>query len=223
MSTAATGTTSTDCRWERLLTIGDLHGCRRQLRQLLAQLAPTSADRLILLGDYIDRGADSPGIIDDLLELRQRFPQTIFLRGNHEQMLLDYLAGNDRFGYLLNGGGTTLRQYRQRDHAGLPEHHLNFLRATLHSHQEAGYLCVHAGLKPGVPIATQQPHDLIWIRQEFISNPDPCEWNLVVVHGHTPQQEVSFTPCRIGLDTGAGYGRKLSGCDLLSRQVWQAA
>jgi len=205
----------------RILAIGDIHGCRGHLQGLLDQVAPTANDRLVFLGDYIDRGEDSPGVLDDLLELQRQHPKTVFLKGNHEQMLLEYLAGDLDLGYLLNGGSATLQQYEQRGTQLLPPAHRDFIDKLQLSWQQDGWLFVHAGLKPGVAIADQSESDLLWIRQEYLSHPDPCEWGVVVVHGHTPQQEVSQEPCRIGLDTGAVYGRRLSCCDVLSRQIWQ--
>lgn len=205
----------------RLLAIGDIHGCRDQLQGLLNQVAPTVNDRLVFLGDYIDRGDDSPGVLDDLLALQRQLPKTVFLKGNHEQMLLEYLAGDLGIGYLLNGGSATLQQYGRRGTPRLPPSHRDFLGNLQLSWRQDGFLFVHAGLKPGVAIADQSENDLLWIRQEYLSHPDPCEWGVVVVHGHTPQQEVTLESCRIGLDTGAVYGRRLSCCDVLTRQTWQ--
>ena len=205
----------------RLLAIGDIHGCRDHLQGLLDRVAPTDSDRLVFLGDYVDRGTDSPGIIDDLLELRRQLPRIIFLKGNHEQMLLDYLAGDCDFTYLVNGGLSTLQQYARRGTPRLTQAHRDFLAGLQLFWRQGDFFFVHAGLKPGVALVDQCEQDLLWIRHEYLSHPDPCEWGVVVVHGHTPQQQITLTPCRIGLDTGAVYGRQLSCCDVLTRQTWQ--
>lgn len=205
----------------RVLAVGDIHGCLEQLRGLLDKVAPTVRDTLVFLGDYVDRGDDSPGVIDDLLALRKQLPRTVFLKGNHEQMLLSYLAGDRDPGYLLNGGDTTLRQYAQRGTAQPPRAHLDFFHDLRLTYRRQQFLFVHAGLKPGCRVDRQCEDDLLWIRDEFLFHPDPCEWGVVVVHGHSPQQQVSFTACRIGLDTGAVYGRRLSCCEVFTRQVWQ--
>jgi Calcineurin-like phosphoesterase len=213
--------TSRQASGPRLLAIGDIHGCLDLLRGLLDRVSPNSEDRLIFLGDYIDRGPDSPGVIDFLLELQPQFPNSVFLQGNHEQILLNYLAGQLDLGYLLDGGAATLQQYEQRGTRRPPDRHLDFLHKLRLSFQQQGYLFVHAGLKPGRPLAEQTEDDLLWIRHEFLSHPDPCEWGQIIVHGHTPLEAISFTPCRIGLDTGAVFGRYLSCCDVLTRQTWQ--
>jgi len=205
----------------RLLAIGDIHGCRDHLQGLLERVAPSEADRLVLLGDYVDRGADSPGVIDDLLALQRQLPKTVFLKGNHELMLLEYLDGEIDLEYLLNGGSATLQQYERLGTPQLPQSHRDFLHQLQLFWQQENFLFVHAGLKPGVAIADQDENDLLWIRQEYLAHPDPCEWGVVVVHGHTPQQQITLTPCRIGLDTGAVYGRQLSCCDVFTRQTWQ--
>jgi len=205
----------------RLLAIGDIHGCLDLLDGLLDRIVPTSDDILVFLGDYIDRGGDSPGVIDLLLELQKQFPATVFLKGNHEQMLLQYLAGSLDLGYLMNGGITTLQQYEHRGTPRLPDHHLEFLNRLQISYVRHEHIFVHAGLKPGRPLARQTEDDMLWIRHEFLAHPNPCEWDKVIVHGHTPQETISFTSCRIGLDTGAVYGRQLSCCDVLTNRTWQ--
>lgn len=212
---------TTSNRDRRVLAIGDIHGCLDQLQGLLDKVAPGHDDRLVFLGDYVDRGTDSPGVIDYLLGLQEKLPDTVFLKGNHEQMLLRYLAGGQASGYLQNGGDMTLSQYALRGTPRLPQSHRDFLNRLQLTYQWQDFLFVHAGLKPGYPLDRQGEDDLLWIRDEFLSHPRPCEWGVVVVHGHSPQRQVSFTPCRIGLDTGAVYGRQLSCCDVVSRRVWQ--
>ena len=205
----------------RLLAVGDIHGCRQPLRDLLARVAPTAADQLVFLGDYVDRGPDSAGVIDDLLALRARLPETVFLRGNHDQMLLDVLAGGDPSLFLFNGGGQTIASYRARSGWPPPREHLDFLAGLPFSHETDRFIFVHAGLRPGLPLACQDPADLMWIRREFLDS--PADWGKTVVHGHTPTETVRFGAQRVALDTGCVYGGRLSCCDLLSGTCWQAA
>jgi serine/threonine protein phosphatase 1 len=203
----------------RLLAIGDIHGCRAQLEQLLEQVAPGSDDRVVFLGDYIDRGPDSAGTIDLLLAFGRRFPESVFLRGNHEQMLADYLAGRERLIFLSNGGLKTLQSYREDGRWPLPPEHQEFFAALRPCYESEHYIFVHAGLRPGVPLATQSEDDLLWIRHEFIDS--DFDWGKTVVYGHTPLKEPLLSARRIGLDTGCVYGRKLTCCDVLNRTIWQ--
>lgn len=204
----------------RLLAVGDIHGCDLLLRDLLAAVVPTSEDQLVFLGDYIDRGSGSRQVIDQLLELRRILPQTVFLKGNHEQMLLAYLEGDDSFGYLLNGGSSTLRNYRERGRINMPEAHLEFLSTLRTSYETEQFIFVHAGLRPGRPLEEQSETDLLWIRAEFLNS--DYDWGKTLVFGHTPQVEPIIQPKRLGLDTGAVYGRRLTCCNVLTRTFWSA-
>lgn len=203
----------------RLLAFGDIHGCRVELNALLAQVTPTADDRLVFLGDYIDRGPDSAGVIDDLLQLRERLPQCVFLRGNHEEMLLDVLAGGNPTTFLGNGGDRTIASYQARGEWPPPDRHLAFFTGLPCSHETAEFIFAHAGLRPGLPVAEQDPADLLWIRTEFLDS--AYAWGKPVVFGHTPREEPLLTMHRIGLDTGCVYGGRLTCCDLLTRRIWQ--
>ena len=204
----------------RLLAFGDIHGCRRQLQMLLDQVKPTVADTLVFLGDYIDRGADSAGVVTDLLELRERLPHCVFLRGNHEQMLLDLLAGGEPTRFLCNGGGRTIASYEARKAWPPPAGHLEFFAQLPAMYETGGFIFAHAGLRPGVPASEQSPDDLLWIRGEFLAS--DYDWGSPVVFGHTPLPEPLLTRSRIGLDTGCVYGGRLTCCDLLTRSCWQS-
>lgn len=204
----------------RLLAIGDIHGCQEQLQQLIRQVKPTTEDQVVFLGDYVDRGPDSAGVIEYLIEFGKTFPQTIFLRGNHEQMFLNYLDDKDPSLFLINGGINTLDSYRRKDWLPIPEPHLEFLQALQMSFICDRYIFVHAGLRPGVPPEQQDESDLLWIRQDFISS--DYDWDKTVVYGHTPLQKPFFANHRIGLDTGCVYGRQLTCCDVKTREIWQA-
>ncbi|NIQ94550.1 MAG: serine/threonine protein phosphatase [Desulfuromonadales bacterium] len=217
-------------RTGRLLAVGDIHGCYAQLVELMERVAPSADDRLVFLGDYIDRGPQSRRVIDYLIALQERLPRTVCLRGNHEQMLLDALTGDiDAVGlFLFNGGTATVSSYGG-DLDRLPEEHLEFLRNLPLYHEEDDFIFVHAGLRPGLSLAEQDEHDLLWVRQEFLHSDH--DWGKTVVHGHTPRPGVEFRDNRIGIDTGAvfaarggtvpeGYG-VLTCCDVRTHELWQ--
>ena len=204
----------------RLLAVGDIHGCSAQLDELLGRVAPRAQDRLVFLGDYIDRGPDSRGVIERLIALRRRWPQTVCLRGNHEQMLLDYLDGGDAWPFLVNGGEATLTSYGAARPDELPETHQQFLRDLPSSYCQGSFIFVHAGLRPGITFVGQREEDLLWIRREFLDS--DYDWGKTIVFGHTPRERPLLTPTRIGVDTGAVYGRQLTCCDVFSRTCWQA-
>lgn len=203
----------------RLLAIGDIHGCLSQLNALMTLVAPQPEDRVIFLGDYVDRGPDSDGVIDFLIEFGKTFPKTIFLCGNHDQMFADYLDGHEPTMFLINGGLKTLGSYQKSGQWPVPKHHRAFLE-TLHTvYETEEYIFVHAGLRPGIPIADQDSNDLLWIRSDFVSS--DYDFGKTVVYGHTPCEEPLLTSNRIGLDTGCVYGHRLTCCDISSRQIWQ--
>jgi serine/threonine protein phosphatase 1 len=198
----------------RLLAVGDIHGCLGPLRKLLHGVRPKPQDTIVFLGDYVDRGPDSRGVIDFLLKFSRIFPQTVFLKGNHEAMFLDYLHGGPKLPFLQNGGVNTLASYAEGVH---PEH-LAFLHGLRLYFETATHIFVHAGLRPALPLAEQQEEDMLWIRDEFLRS--DYDWGKTIVFGHTPWQEPLLKEKRIGVDTGAVYGRKLSCCDVETRQCW---
>lgn len=204
----------------RLLAIGDIHGCRDQLGALLDQVRPTLDDQVVFLGDYVDRGPDSAGVIEDLIAFGTRFPQTIFLRGNHEQMLVDFLDGEDPAMFLLNGGMQTLDSYQARGESPVPDHHRAFLDRLRNYHVTEAHIFVHAGLRPGLRLEDQAVADLLWIRGDFIASAE--NWGKTVVYGHTPLEEPYLAEHRIGLDTGCVYGRYLTCCEVRTRRLWRA-
>lgn len=206
--------------------IGDIHGCLGRAERLLKLLDPhPERDRMVFLGDYVDRGPDPKGVVDFLIEVKGSHPNTEFLRGNHEEMFLGYLAGDDRFLFLMNGGHSTLVSYGL-DAAGLsrfshlPEEHREFYR-SLKPYLELGdYILVHAGLRPGVPLEKQDPKDLFWIRHDFIFSED--DFGKTVVFGHTPLDQPLVMHNKIGIDTGAVYGGRLT-CLVLPEEEFVSA
>lgn len=213
----------------KIFVIGDIHGLFVKLKILMTKLEiDGERDTVIFLGDYIDRGPDSKGVIDAILEIRQAFNHVICLRGNHEQMFLNYY-GEDRDEelYMQNGGMKTLISYGFEGSGGrkaftVPESHLDFFTSLQTYHETGEYLFVHAGLRPGVPLDQQDSEDILWIRDEFIYS--PCDFGKIVVFGHTP---VSFdmpfiSRNKIGVDTGAVYGGKLTCVELPTMKIHQA-
>ena len=191
--------------------IGDVHGCARTLAALVARIAPAPDDHLVFLGDYIDRGPDTPGVIDFLIDLTGRTRCT-FLRGNHDQLMLDALAGLRGAAYdawiARNGGDATMRQYGAR--GGVPDAHAAFLRDTLLAFDAPEAAYVHAGLDPHRSVAEQMAapdeETLLWSRDHLRVRPSTVVWEKPVVFGHTPRPEPLIAAPLIGLDTGCVYG-----------------
>jgi serine/threonine protein phosphatase 1 len=203
----------------RTFAIGDIHGCADRLEALIARLEiDAQQDRLIFIGDYIDRGPDSKGVIDRILGLKETIGNVICLLGNHEQMFINYyLHDRDRELFLGNGGFSTLASYgfqrsgRDRPFR-MPEPHLRFYQSLLPFYEAADHIFVHAGLRPGVPLPEQDLDDLLWSRFEFIRS--PCNFGKRVVFGHTPFSVPLVEPNKIGIDTGAVYGGSLTCLEL---------
>ena len=198
-----------------IYVIGDIHGCLRPLQRLLGKIAPQPGDEVVFIGDYIDRGPESREVVDHVLGLPFR---CVFLMGNHEKMLLDYLDGKDEGLFLANGGLETIKSYGGHV-ANIPQAHLRFFRDLKPMYETAHYLIVHAGIRPLVPLEKQSLEDLVWIRQEcfqFIGRfPKP------IVFGHTPLRQVLLAPDRIGIDTACVYGGKLTCVKLPAREIIQ--
>ena len=211
----------------RVYAVGDVHGCAGRLRGLHRAIAadlaarPVAEAQVVHLGDYIDRGPDSAGVIETLM---QPFPPAgdaaaplvVNLMGNHEDMALAALADPDAAPqWLANGGDVALeswgvpRRARAREWAAaLPPRHLAFLCRLPLLHAAGGYLFVHAGLRPNLPLARQSRLDMLWIRHPFLSFDG--EFPAVVVHGHTPASEPVIRHNRIGIDTRAFMGGPLT-------------
>lgn len=219
---------------QALYAIGDIHG---QLGMLETALERIEADggrgsRVVFLGDYVDRGPDSKGVIETLVQGQAAGRDWICLKRNHDRFFEWYvdpegprfdphlLVGYDWFHKAI-GGVETIASYdvympdriRNTDLAkmlsdAVPDTHKTFLQSLKTSHHEEGYFFVHAGIRPGVPFDQQDEQDLLWIRQEF--HADKRDHGAVVVHGHTPVDTVERYANRVNLDTGAGYGRPLA-------------
>jgi serine/threonine protein phosphatase 1 len=212
----------------RTFVFGDIHGCVDEVSRLLDAIAPDDADTVCFLGDYVDRGPSSKGVIDRMLQLRGEGPRCQFLRGNHEDMFLAYIGESGHHGdaFLWNGGRTTLESYGLTGYAGaeaasrLPEEHLEFLRALEMRFIAGDFLCVHAGVRPTRALDDQDDEDLMWIREEFITAKHPFPHT--ILYGHTPQREIRLDlPYKLGLDTGLVYGSQLSCLELRDKQLYQ--
>ena len=196
-----------------IFAIGDIHGCVDKLNTMMDKIDINfEKDTLVFLGDYIDRGPSSFEVVSSLITLKKKHEDIIFLKGNHEEMLENYLAGIDRFTYLSNGGQQTIDSYmKQGTISGkelIPEDHIEFFKRLDLFYQTDNYIFVHAGLREKIVLQDQLQDDLLWIRQKFIkSNHD---FGKRVIFGHTPLAEPLVQPNKIGIDTGAVYGNKLT-------------
>lgn len=214
----------------RAYAIGDVHGRRDLLESLLARIDaeraadPRTAEHLILLGDLIDRGPDSRGVLDLLLARAAEDPTLTILGGNHESMLVTLLDGDmwHLESWLHFGGEECARSYgldpiallAEPDRAAallraaIPAAHQALLRALPDSHRVGDVLFVHAGIRPGVAIDEQDPQDLRWIRLPFLRS--AADHGVLVVHGHTVVAEPDIQANRIAIDTGASATGRLT-------------
>lgn len=195
--------------------IGDIHGALYKLQGLLARCeahAGGRAHRYVLLGDYIDRGPDSAGVVRTLRALQAERPEGIVaLMGNHEAMLLAVVDGiEDSDVWLPQGGVATLRSYGVGKAAELPRDHVDWLRALPLQHDDGRRFFVHAGVAPQRPLDAQDEFDLLWIREPFLS--DDRDYGRLIVHGHTPlhSRVADLRRNRLNLDTGAVFGGPLT-------------
>ena len=204
---------------EKIFIVGDIHGCLGMLQRLMRKIPwRPDVDRLIFLGDYVDRGEDSRGVIEAVMEIKRTSERVDCLLGNHERILLDFIEGRDVSTFFLNGGTSTLNSYRvaqQRYGEPLiPTAHVGFLKSLKTWIELDDYYVVHAGFRPGVELENQSLEDLLWIRDSFIfSN---YRFGKRVIFGHTPFSKPLVMENKIGLDTGAVYGNKLTCLELPS-------
>jgi serine/threonine protein phosphatase 1 len=198
---------------KKIFAIGDIHGCYDRLKTLMGKIPiDCSRDTLVFIGDYIDRGPHPIEVVDYLIKLKNRFPDVIFLKGNHEDMLDKFINGVDRFTYLLNGGQQTLDSYLikpvQSEYFPIPPDHMEFFKSLRLFYETEEFIFVHAGLRPRVPLESQNTEDLLWIRNKFVSS--KYDFGKRVVFGHTPLKKPLVEPNKIGIDTGAVYGNALT-------------
>lgn len=206
----------------RTIAVGDIHGCYRALKTLIKIIQPEQSDRLIFLGDYVDRGPDSRLVVDLLLDLQTRC-QTVFLMGNHEIMFREVLQGAPIAGWLAVGGRETLASYGGNIDR-IPERHQKFLKTLLPYFETEDHLFVHANYLPQLSLKQQPEEVLFWLHlSEYF--PAPHHSGKHAVCGHTPQPDgkigrFSHLTC---LDTGCFSGSWLSAMDVYSGHCWQAS
>jgi serine/threonine protein phosphatase 1 len=221
-----------------LYAIGDIHGMRDELAKLLSRLQLQKGDRLVFIGDYVDRGPNPKGVVDDLLQLAKSY-ECLFLMGNHEAMFLSFLGwtGPHYFGseaFLHNGGETTLASYgyfSSDDDFELPPEHHQFYESLRLFHIEGEYAFVHAGLSKAAlglsdvkyALSRENPKDLLWQRETADL---PHSLGVTVVYGHTPLPDFGVrwnVPYSIGIDTGAVYGGPLTAIRLPDETIFQSS
>lgn len=211
----------------KIFAIGDIHGCFDKLQRLILEIkADPVNDTLVFIGDYIDRADGGRDVVDYILKLKKTFQNVICLRGNHESMLLRFLDGVEDDIYLANGGFATLKAYGiSRSDAPkvrkkkIPPDHLKFFKTLLPYYETDQFIFVHAGLIPGRALNEQSLFDMQWIRQTFIDSDD--DFGKRVVFGHTHFSEPLVEDNKIGIDTGAVYGGRLTCVELPALKFYQ--
>lgn len=215
----------------KIFAIGDIHGCADQLRRLLERLPfDAGRDTLVFLGDYLDRGPDVKGVLDQLCRLRAEDVHLQALMGNHEYLLLEYHRSQDAvlLPYLRRlGMEKTLESYGGASLAELgaltymPAEHRDFLASLLPYWETDEYIFVHAGLRFGHPLNEQDISDLCEVREPFLS--DDRDYGKRIIFGHTPFVTPLVTATKIGIDTGAAYGNLLTAVELPGLRFYHAA
>lgn len=228
----------------RAYAVGDIHGRLDLLETMLGLIEADAASRrrrrtfVVFLGDLIDRGSDSAGVVERLRKWQPDFARPVFLAGNHEEVMLRVLDGEEGVlpSWLKFGGAECLESYGidpqalqrldeteaiARIRAAVPPTHADFLRSFGDTFRFGDYLFVHAGIRPGLPLEQQHVKDLRWIRDAFLG--DAKEHGFVVVHGHTISDSVEERANRIGIDTGAYLSGRLTAIAVEDERRWYLA
>ena len=196
---------------QRIIAIGDIHGCLLSLKKLIELINPGPGDQLIFLGDFIDRGDHSKEVIDYLIKLSSTC-SCYFLMGNHELMFLDYLENHNSDEWLSNGGDKTLKSYHSEEVLGFPEEHLVFFRNCQYFIETENYFFTHGGLDPELSIKDNlryyKPDEFCWqrthMRRDFLENKH-YKWEKTLVCAHTAISEPVLLDRLIAIDTGCVY------------------
>lgn len=231
----------------RTYAIGDIHGQLALLREVHGLIAADRArigdggSDVVHVGDLVDRGPDSRGVIDYLLEGIGRREPWVVLKGNHDRMFEGFLDDPDYHDPGLRadlywthprlGGDTTLASYdvpgagermlfdlHEDAIRNVPGSHRAFVQSLPFMYRAPGIAFVHAGIRPGLALQDQTENDLLWIRNDFLN--DPRDHGALIVHGHTPVEAVTHYGNRLNIDTGAGYGRALSAVVIEDGAIW---
>ena len=223
--------------FSQVFAVGDIHGCRDLLQNMHKKILESSQNvegkkLLIYLGDYIDRGPDIKETIQTLIDFQPENFKQVFLLGNHEQMLLEFISGskNSPYIWLGNGGLETFKSYgidlskyiddtkmelyhdkkiRKQLLESIPPSHKDFFNQLQLSYEWDNYFFVHAGINPDLPLDKQEKETMLWTREKSFFNPK-MTCSKIIVHGHTPVEKIEKYPFRINLDTGSFYSGKLS-------------
>ncbi len=209
----------------RTIAIGDIHGCLASLDTLLDAIQPTADDTIVTVGDYVDRGPDSKGVIERLIELQQR-TNLVPLLGNHEEMMLAVLDQKmEPYGWLGHGGVQTMDSYGfTGDLAVIPESHRTFLNECRDYFESENHFVVHANYDPSLPFAEQPPDLLRWIKlTELMPPPHISGKRAIVGHTHDRRGEIVQFPHLVCIDTYCYGGRWLTAIELESGYTWQAS
>lgn len=226
-----------------IYVLPDIHGHADKLKLALEAVEKDGGKdaKVVFLGDYIDRGPDSKGVIEILIDGKTAGRNWTFLKGNHDRMMEYFFADPMRFDpqFLIGyswfherlGGVETLASYGVEVREGrrhfevladaqdaVPQSHLDFLNGLELTHFAGDCLYVHAGIRPGVALEDQVEQDLVWIRDEFHQSNEQYPW--LIVHGHTPVKVATHYGNRINLDAGAGYGHPLQAAVIEGRDCW---
>jgi len=199
----------------RTYALSDIHGCLSKLEGLVAQCRADAKDesaKFVFLGDYIDRGPDTRGVVEYMMDFQARQPgRVICLCGNHEDLALaavfDHLEITQ---WMVNGGDAALHSYGVATPAEIPKKHVDWMRALPTHHDDGQRFFVHAGVNPSRPLDRQDRRDMLWMREPFLS--DRRDYGRFIVHGHTPQKggQPDLRSNRVNIDTAAVLGGPLT-------------
>jgi len=206
----------------RTIAIGDIHGCSIALAALIEAIDPQPEDTIIPLGDFVDRGIDSRGVLDQLIALRNHC-NLVPILGNHDQMMLHAKDGRSDFQFWLNcGGDTALDSYGSTSKLNLiPQSHFRFLKSCRSYFETDTHIFLHANYKPDTSLEKQDDHTLRWLSlRDFVPPKLHCSGKIAVM-GHTPQTELLDLGNLICIDTNCCHGGWLTAFEVTSRQVWQ--
>lgn len=205
----------------RIISISDIHGCSTALESLVTLIDPQPGDTIVTLGDYVDRGMDSKGVLDLLIALKSRC-HLVPILGNHDEMMLNAGSGKDDFNFWMNCGGiTALDSYGSASRLDLiPDAHIRFLQQCVPYFETDTHFFIHANYRPDLRLEEMDEHTLRWLSlRDFV--PSPHSSGKIAVVGHTPQPDILDLGHLICLDTGCCNGGWLTALDVKSRQHWQ--
>ena len=205
----------------RIIAIGDIHGCSTALESLVTLIDPQPGDTIVALGDFVDRGLDSKGVLDQLIALKSRC-HLVPILGNHDEMMLNARNGKDDFRFWMNCGGiTALDSYGSSGRLDLiPDAHIRFLQQCVPYFETDTHFFVHANYRSDLRLEEMGEHTLRWLSlRDFV--PSRHSSGKIAVVGHTPQSNILDLGHLICLDTGCCNGGWLTAFDVNSRQCWQ--